>query len=205
VQCPLRSNSWTHLLRLSLAVLIRRWRRSLCSSGSQSAALCAMRIALQDRLSGSSFVRSVARHDANDCLPFRCHLIDIRGSDPGPPCIPARTPSQQRVPVYWDIGASLRQTIGQMSQRFCRLVLTLQCNFHVLRFSMFNATCITQYRSTFLEVLQQHGRSSWGVSVAAAASHPVSKLSPAWLHGQYLRSRRLSERQRPCAEFDESG
>ena len=131
--------------------------------GSQSAALCAMRIALQDRLSVSSFVRWIAgaRHDANDCLPFRCHLIDIRGSDPGPPCIPAGTPSQQRVSGYWDIGASLRQTIGQMSQRFCRLVLTLQCNFHVLRFSMFNATCITQYRSTMLEVLQQHGRSSW--------------------------------------------
>src|ERR1700730_9770885 len=78
-----------------------------------------------------------------------------------------------------------------MSQRLCGLVLTLRCNFNVLRFSMLNATCITQYRSaTFLEVLQQHGPIVGERDrCASAGSHPVA----AWLALQ--RSRRFLDRQ----------
>jgi hypothetical protein len=69
-------------------------------------------------------------------LRMRSVLIDIRSSDRYPLLHSSWDPSQQRVSVHWDIGASLREG----NQHFCRLILTLPCNFNVLRLSMFNAT-----------------------------------------------------------------
>jgi hypothetical protein len=51
-------------------------------------------------------------------LRMRSVLIDIGGSDRWPPLHFSRDPSQQRVSVHWDIGASLGRTIGADESTF---------------------------------------------------------------------------------------